>query len=157
MKIVWLAFAARPVLCAHMCARAGHDCGADVSFLRQMESRGVVFKDAGVAEPALQILKNHGYNWIRLRRDGQPHLAAKQPRLHHCVGEGCEGARLQTAAGLPLSPTTGRIPATRRCPAAGLRCRMRNWCRRLSPTRATPLPRCASSMCCPTWCRWATR
>jgi arabinogalactan endo-1,4-beta-galactosidase len=32
-----------------------------------MESRGVVFKDAGVAEPGLQILKNHGYTWVRLR------------------------------------------------------------------------------------------
>jgi arabinogalactan endo-1,4-beta-galactosidase len=41
--------------------------GADVSFLRQMEARGVVFKDAGVAEPGLQILKNHGYTWVRLR------------------------------------------------------------------------------------------
>ena len=41
--------------------------GADVSFLRQMESRGVVYKDAGVAEPGLEILKNHGYTWIRLR------------------------------------------------------------------------------------------
>ena len=50
------------------CARAQDViAGADVSFLRQMESRGVVFKDAGVAEPGLQILKNHGYTWVRLR------------------------------------------------------------------------------------------
>ena len=41
--------------------------GADVSFLRQMESRGIVFKDAGVAKPGLQILKDHGYTWVRLR------------------------------------------------------------------------------------------
>ena len=41
--------------------------GADVSFLRQMESRGVVFKDAGLAKPGLQILKDHGYTWVRLR------------------------------------------------------------------------------------------
>jgi arabinogalactan endo-1,4-beta-galactosidase len=41
--------------------------GADVSSLRQMESRGVVFKDAGVAELGLQILRNHGYTWVRLR------------------------------------------------------------------------------------------
>jgi arabinogalactan endo-1,4-beta-galactosidase len=41
--------------------------GADVSFLRQMEGKGVVFKDAGVAKPGLQILKEHGYNWVRLR------------------------------------------------------------------------------------------
>jgi len=41
--------------------------GADVSFLRQMEGNGVVFKDGGVAAPGLRILKNHGYNWVRLR------------------------------------------------------------------------------------------
>src|SRR5882672_10827821 len=41
--------------------------GADVSFLGQAEQQGVVFKDGGQAQPGLQILKNHGYNWIRLR------------------------------------------------------------------------------------------
>lgn len=41
--------------------------GADVSFLPQVESRGVIFKDAGVAEPGLQILRKHGYTWVRLR------------------------------------------------------------------------------------------
>lgn len=41
--------------------------GADVSFLAQAENNGIVFKDQGVPEPGLQILKNHGYNWIRLR------------------------------------------------------------------------------------------
>src|SRR5664279_586417 len=55
------------VLCAQCAVAQGPIAGADVSYLRQMESRGVVFKDAGVAEPGLQILKNHGYTWIRLR------------------------------------------------------------------------------------------
>ncbi len=41
--------------------------GADVSFLRQAEQQGVVFKDAGVAKPGLEILQAHGYNWVRLR------------------------------------------------------------------------------------------
>jgi arabinogalactan endo-1,4-beta-galactosidase len=41
--------------------------GADVSFLAQAEHGGVVFKDNGTAKPALQILHDHGYNWIRLR------------------------------------------------------------------------------------------
>jgi arabinogalactan endo-1,4-beta-galactosidase len=41
--------------------------GADVSFLGQAEQKGVVFKDTGQTQPGLQILKNHGYNWIRLR------------------------------------------------------------------------------------------
>ena len=41
--------------------------GADVSFLARAEQQGVAFKDSGVAKPGLQILKDHGYNWIRLR------------------------------------------------------------------------------------------
>lgn len=41
--------------------------GADLSFLRQTEERGKVFKDGTNAMPGLQIFKNHGYNWIRLR------------------------------------------------------------------------------------------
>ncbi len=41
--------------------------GADLSFLKQAEDRGTVFKDQGQAKPGLQILKDHGYNWIRLR------------------------------------------------------------------------------------------
>lgn len=46
--------------------------GADVSFLRQAEQNGAVFKDNGKPEPGLQILKDHGYNWIRLRIFNQP-------------------------------------------------------------------------------------
>ncbi len=41
--------------------------GADLSFLKQAEDRGKVFKDSGAAKPGLEIFKNHGYNWIRLR------------------------------------------------------------------------------------------
>lgn len=41
--------------------------GADVSFLGQAEQQGVIFKDDGTVKPALEILRNHGYNWIRLR------------------------------------------------------------------------------------------
>ncbi len=41
--------------------------GADLSFLKQAEERGAIFKDDGEARPGLQIFKSHGYNWIRLR------------------------------------------------------------------------------------------
>lgn len=41
--------------------------GADLSFLKQAEDSGTVFKDGGQAKPGLQIFKDHGYNWIRLR------------------------------------------------------------------------------------------
>jgi arabinogalactan endo-1,4-beta-galactosidase len=46
---------------------ADYAVGADLSFLKQNEDRGVVFKDCGEAKPGLQIFKDHGYNWIRLR------------------------------------------------------------------------------------------
>ncbi len=46
--------------------------GADLSFLKQAEARGTVFKDGTNALPGLQIFKNHGYNWIRLRLFVEP-------------------------------------------------------------------------------------
>jgi len=66
MKIL-LGFFAALILGAPLAVAQKVIAGADVSFLRQMEARGVVFKDAGVAAPGLQILKNHGYTWVRLR------------------------------------------------------------------------------------------
>jgi arabinogalactan endo-1,4-beta-galactosidase len=54
-------------LLPHGAAAANYAIGADLSFLRQAETNGTVFKDGGVAKPGLQIFKDHGYNWIRLR------------------------------------------------------------------------------------------
>src|SRR5262249_8719933 len=53
---------------AHVCASAqDYAIGADVSFLAQAEKDGTVFKDNGTPKPGLQILKDHGYSWVRLR------------------------------------------------------------------------------------------
>ena len=41
--------------------------GADLSFLSLAEQSGRAFKDRGVSKPGLEIFKDHGYNWIRLR------------------------------------------------------------------------------------------
>ncbi|SPE31076.1 Arabinogalactan endo-1,4-beta-galactosidase [Candidatus Sulfopaludibacter sp. SbA3] len=46
---------------------ADYAMGADLSFLKQAEDRGTVFKDNNEAKPGLEIFHNHGYNWIRLR------------------------------------------------------------------------------------------
>jgi arabinogalactan endo-1,4-beta-galactosidase len=46
--------------------------GADVSFLREMEAKGIVFKDEGTAHPGLEILRHHGYGWVRLRIMNEP-------------------------------------------------------------------------------------
>lgn len=41
--------------------------GADISFLPQLESRGMNFYDNGEEGDAIEILKKHGFNYIRLR------------------------------------------------------------------------------------------
>ena len=57
-----------PVVWLSAGARAGdYAIGADLSFLRQAEERGTVFKESDETRPGLQIFKDHGYNWIRLR------------------------------------------------------------------------------------------
>jgi len=46
--------------------------GADLSFLKQAEAQGTVFKDGTNAVPGLQLFRNHGYNWVRLRLFVEP-------------------------------------------------------------------------------------
>jgi arabinogalactan endo-1,4-beta-galactosidase len=45
----------------------GYAIGADLSFLKQAEAQGVVFKDGGESKSGLVIFSEHGYNWVRLR------------------------------------------------------------------------------------------
>jgi len=54
---------------------ADYAVGADLSNLKQSEDRGFAFKDNNVAKPGLQIFKDHGYNWIRLRLFHTPTMA----------------------------------------------------------------------------------
>jgi arabinogalactan endo-1,4-beta-galactosidase len=48
--------------------------GADVSFLGKCEQDGVVFKDNGKPKDVLKILREHRYNWVRLRIFHDPSL-----------------------------------------------------------------------------------
>jgi arabinogalactan endo-1,4-beta-galactosidase len=41
--------------------------GADISFLPELEDRGMKFKDNGIEKDAILILRDHGFNYIRLR------------------------------------------------------------------------------------------
>src|SRR5262245_1330588 len=54
-------------LCSNCSEAAEYAVGADLSFLKQAEDRGTLFKENGESKPGLQIFKDHGYNWIRLR------------------------------------------------------------------------------------------
>lgn len=70
-SVVWLAAAALLAVVSicgtSFVSAAEYAVGADVSFLAFAEQKGVVFRDNGQAKPGLQIFKDHGYNWIRLR------------------------------------------------------------------------------------------
>jgi len=46
--------------------------GADISFLPQLEDRGLKFSDNGVQKDAILILKDHGFNYVRLRIFNDP-------------------------------------------------------------------------------------
>ncbi len=46
--------------------------GADISFLPQLEERGIKFSDNGLQKDAILILKDHGFNYIRLRIFNDP-------------------------------------------------------------------------------------
>ncbi len=41
--------------------------GADISFLPELEAKGMKFSDQGVEKDAIEILRDHGFNYIRLR------------------------------------------------------------------------------------------
>ncbi|MEO8795611.1 MAG: glycosyl hydrolase 53 family protein, partial [Daejeonella sp.] len=46
--------------------------GADISFLPELESRGMKFSDKGKEKDAIEILKDHGFNYVRLRIFNDP-------------------------------------------------------------------------------------
>ena len=45
----------------------GKILGADISFLPELEARGIKFSNNGVEKDVIDILKDHGFNYIRLR------------------------------------------------------------------------------------------
>jgi beta-galactosidase len=51
----------------HNPAPIGKMLGADISFLPELEARGMKFFDKGVQKDVFEILKDHGFNYVRLR------------------------------------------------------------------------------------------
>lgn len=50
----------------------GQMLGADISFLPELEARGVKFSEKGQPVDAIESLKNHGFNYVRLRIFNNP-------------------------------------------------------------------------------------
>ena len=64
----------RRLMCAAVLIAAVSDAkaaefmaGADISALKVLEDGGAVYRDNGVPGGAIDILRNHGVNWVRLR------------------------------------------------------------------------------------------
>jgi arabinogalactan endo-1,4-beta-galactosidase len=66
--------------------------GADLSFMKQAEDHGFVFKENGKPKPCLQIFKEHGYNWIRLRLFNNP--TELPNNLHYTIEEAKQAKKL---------------------------------------------------------------
>jgi len=58
--------------------------GADISWVQQQEQDGVQFSDNGVQKDILEILKDHGFNWIRLRIFHNPKAEKGYSRKGNC-------------------------------------------------------------------------
>jgi arabinogalactan endo-1,4-beta-galactosidase len=52
--------------------------GADVSFLAKCEQDGIVFKENGQPKDVLLMLREHHYNWVRLRLFQDPSTSAEK-------------------------------------------------------------------------------
>lgn len=78
--------------------------GADISFLPELEDRGIKFSDNGVEKDAIQILKDHGFNYIRLRIFNDPAQdSGYSPKRGFCDLEHTKQmAKRVKAAGLKL-------------------------------------------------------
>jgi beta-galactosidase len=78
--------------------------GADISFLPQLEARGTKFFDKGVQKDAIQILKDHGFNYVRLRIFHNPATdSGYSPRTGFCdLPHTLQMAKRVKAAGMKL-------------------------------------------------------
>jgi beta-galactosidase len=83
----------------------GKVLGADISFLPELENRGMKFSDKGVQKDAIEILKDHGFNYIRLRIFNNPAAdSGYSPKKGFCDLEHTKQmAKRIKAAGLKFS------------------------------------------------------
>ena len=65
-------------------ARAAFILGADISWVQQQEEEGTQFSDQGVQKDIFAILKDHKFNWIRLRIFNNPKAEKGYSRRGYC-------------------------------------------------------------------------
>jgi len=70
INLLWLSFLAVAVDCMLVHADETSSpliIGADISWIQQQEAEGIRWSDEGVEKDIFTILKDHGFNWARLR------------------------------------------------------------------------------------------
>jgi arabinogalactan endo-1,4-beta-galactosidase len=83
--------------------RPGYIVGADISAVPASEARGIKFSDNGVQKDILQILKDHGFNYIRLRLFVEPTNQGGYSRQGYCgLDQTLPMAKRVKAAGMGL-------------------------------------------------------
>src|SRR2546429_515850 len=60
--------------------------GADLSAVQAAEDLGVKFSDNGIQKDILEILKDHGFNYVRLRVFNDPTKATPRDRPYSSKG-----------------------------------------------------------------------
>jgi beta-galactosidase len=78
--------------------------GADISFLPELEAKGIKFSDKGIQKDAIEILKDHGFNYVRLRIFNDPSAdSGYSPKIGFCdLQHTLEMAKRVKKAGLKL-------------------------------------------------------
>lgn len=71
-KIILVSFLAGTIISNKILNAQEYMIGADFSLMKIAEDNGTVFKENGVAKPGMQIFREHGYNWTRLRVFNRP-------------------------------------------------------------------------------------
>ncbi len=124
------------LLLPQVCPAFDYAVGADLSFLKQAEDRGTVFKDEGQPKPGLQIIRDHGYNWIRLRLF---HTPTRLPNdLPYTIALAKEANRLGYKFLLDFHYSdTWADPGKQYPPKSWEGNHTRNWSRQCSSTPAT--------------------
>jgi arabinogalactan endo-1,4-beta-galactosidase len=79
-------FAQTPRSSSTAIASAAFIVGADISSVQAAEARGVRYSDRGVQKDILAILKDHGFNFVRLRVFNDPTKPTPRDRAYSLAG-----------------------------------------------------------------------
>jgi len=121
--------------------------GADLSSLKQVEEKCLVFKDNNQLKPAMQIFKDHGYNLVRLRTCVEP--ASLPQGLAYTIALAKDAKKMGFKLLLDLHYSNAWADPTNQHPLRGATLATKKLLTPCTNTPAKLLPPCAIRRCCP--------